>query len=434
MTRFAAWSLVLALTAAGCTQSDKRAEARAVDPLARTAGRYFGIAHTENGNVADFLRLEADGSGALYDGVGWAEICRWEADSAGRVSFRSAPHFGIVFSFEGTATNDTIHGRMDLLEYVSKPRWNEVVTFHRLDSTDKTARFLGGSGGLYSDVSYVEEAGDLVGTKVFVGTVRDSLKLAVQFFEGSPGEVRTPRILSLSSDTLRFRIGEPAPDAADYVLVFTQQGVELWPADSKRDTSPGAFRIPRSKSIAEFYQENTRGTCADSGGVTKSSADTTASSAWSKATAQYRDSAGLFDPDGYFFPLEEENLRIDGRKLDWIRIHTLNAVYDGGYHYDRPRVIQPPEVLISLSDPRSEENSTYSCTAGAISADSLSLRCDADAAGDVTINGHFEKVGWSVEDAEGYYSNRSLVARVVVTKGGRIVLDAAHHFGFTIGD
>jgi hypothetical protein len=428
------WLLLLASGMAGCTQSDSRGAPRAADLVARTAGRYFGITHTEDGNVAEFLRLEADGSGAIYDGVGWAEICQWKADSGGRVSFRSAPHFGIIFSFDGSVINETIRGRMDLLEDGTKPRWNKVVTFQRLDSADKTPQLVGGSGGLYSDVRYIEEAGDLVGTKVFIGSVRDSLKIAVQFFEGSPGQVQTPEKLSLTSDTVWFRFGEPGHDGMDYAVVLTPGAVELSSPDFRRGTDAGSNKLPRTQSIAGFYQGKTRGTCADSAAAPNSSRDTSVSSTLSKMPAAYRDSAGLFDPDGYFSPLEEEGLSIDGRKLNWINFHTLDVVYDGGYHYDRPKVMQPPEVLISLSDPRTEKNSTYSCTAAAISADSLSLRCDAAAAGEVTINGHFDKNGWAVENVEGDYPNRSLVARVVVNKGGRIVVDAVHHFAFTIGD
>jgi hypothetical protein len=423
------------MVAAGCAQSDTHGERRAADPLARTAGRYFGIAHTEDGNVVEFLRLEADGSGAIYDGAGWGEICQWKADSSGRVSFRSAPHYGIVFSFDGSATNDTLRGRIVILENGSRPRWNELVTFQRLDSTDRTLQLLGGAGGLYSDVSYIEDAGDLVGTKVFIGTARDSLKIAVQFFQGEPGQVRSPGKLSHTPDTVRFRFGEPGDDGADYTLAFAQRAVELWTADYKRDTAVGSDKLlPRTKSTAEFYQEETRGSCADSVAAPKSSRDTSVSSALSKMPAEYRDSAGLFDPDGYFFPLEEEDLRIDGRSLNWINFHTLDVVYDGGYHYDRPKVVQPPEILISLSDPRTGMNSRYSCSAAAISADSLSLRCNAGGVGDVTINGHFDKAGWSAKNLEGDYPNRSIVARVVVTDAGRIVVDAVHHFAFTIGD
>lgn len=258
----ATWLLALAIGMSGCTSSDTRRDSGASTPVSRLAGRYFGVAHSEGGDDANFLRLDGNGSGAIYDGLHWIKICRWNADSAGRVSFRSAPYFEMVYAFDGAGASDSVRGRLDLLERGTTSRWNKDISFHRLDSADKTPRLLGVPGGVYSDVTYVEEAGDLVGTEVFVGSVRDSLKFTVQWFEGSPGEIFIPSRMSVSGDTVRFRIGKPGADGTDGGYVFSQQSVETLPeAHKPGKAAEPVQKLPRTKSIAEFYKGETEGTC-----------------------------------------------------------------------------------------------------------------------------------------------------------------------------
>jgi hypothetical protein len=136
------------------------------------------------------------------------------------------------------------------------------VTFQPLDTSDATARILGVSGGLFSNVHYVEEAGDVVGTEIFIGTVRGALKLAVAFVEGSPTIPFVPREFSVSADTLRFRTGASQTDGQNFTAVFSQREVQLWPADLK--AGPAGLqveRLPRSHSIDDFFQQKADGKC-----------------------------------------------------------------------------------------------------------------------------------------------------------------------------
>ena len=152
------------------------------------------------------------------------------------------------------------------------------------------------------------------------------------------------------------------------------------------------------------------------------------------AHAEYRDSAEVFDPDGYYIPTEP--LKIDGQLISSLQLHTVDFFYGGQLHYERPKIVQPPEVVISISDLNGANSSNHQCVAGVIAPDSLSVRCLGTSVGDVTIDGHFlDKSGW--------YWNRIafentptelLVARVVVTRGGRVTRDAVRRFTYTTGD
>jgi hypothetical protein len=154
--------------------------------------------------------------------------------------------------------------------------------------------------------------------------------------------------------------------------------------------------------------------------------------------ADTRDSGDVFDPDGYYSPVD--TLAIDGRELEWIELHTVDYYYGGELHYDRPHLLQPPVVTISISnpdrekEPDSEKERPHPCTASRITPDSLSVRCAATSMGDVNIEGHF------LGGREMYFNKFAemtielLEARVIISRSGKIVHDAVHRFTFYAGD
>jgi hypothetical protein len=225
------------------------------------AGRYFGIARTEHGDYAEFLKLEAGGTGALYSAQQWTKVCQWKIGD-GVVSFQTAEDYGMFHTFAGAVAHDTIRGSLRFIEDTSRVRSQMEVTFQPLDTSDATARILGVPGGLFSNVHYVEEAGDVVGTEIFIGTVRGALKLAVAFVEGAPTIPFVPREFSVSADTLRFQTGASQTDGQKFTAVFSQREVELWPADLK--AGPAGLqveRLPKSHSIDDFFQQKAEGKC-----------------------------------------------------------------------------------------------------------------------------------------------------------------------------
>ena len=151
--------------------------------------------------------------------------------------------------------------------------------------------------------------------------------------------------------------------------------------------------------------------------------------------AEYRDSANVFDADGYY--TMNEDLTIHGRRISWLELHTIDFYYDGALHYERPKLVQPPEVGLFLSefdDP--SHHSRNLCTAPLITPDTLWVRCADTPVGEVTINGRFLDKAGRYWNKLAYENHRTvlLIARVVVTRGGRIVHDAVHHFTYSAGD
>ena len=142
-----------------------------------------------------------------------------------------------------------------------------------------------------------------------------------------------------------------------------------------------------------------------------------------------------FDADGYY--TMNEDLTIHGRRISWLELHTIEVYYDGALHYERPKLVQPPEVGLFLSefdDP--SQHSRNLCTAPLITPDTLWVRCADTPVGEVTINGRFlDKAGryWNKLAYENH-PTVLLIARVVVTREGRTVHDAVHHFTYSAGD
>jgi hypothetical protein len=66
------------------------------------------------------------------------------------------------------------------------------------------------------------------------------------------------------------------------------------------------------------------------------------------SVAEYRDSADVFDPDGYYSPTEA--LTTNGRTIKTLELHTVDVYYGGELHYERPRLVHPPDVRLIVSE------------------------------------------------------------------------------------
>ena len=66
--------------------------------------------------------------------------------------------------------------------------------------------------GVYSDLAYVEEAGDLVGTEIFIGYQGDNKYFAlVQCAEGSPSK---PQLVEVKVEGMRIQFTLPASESS----------------------------------------------------------------------------------------------------------------------------------------------------------------------------------------------------------------------------
>jgi hypothetical protein len=103
--------------------------------------------------------------------------------------------------------------------------------------------------GVFSDVVFVEEAGDLVGVEVLLLHLSGQIQGAVTFYEGGPGSPLSFGRPNVNGDTISFALtgsGDLGPGG--YMLVHRGGQVELIATGQAAQTDT----LPRKQSIMEF--------------------------------------------------------------------------------------------------------------------------------------------------------------------------------------
>ncbi len=204
-------------------------DARPADPSARNSGRtamspdakrpqaqsgvlYYGATAIGRGWLV-YLDFER-GEGVRYAPARNLGLCHVRRDSAGTVSW-SSPGGGEVERFEGKPTPTGLNGVVTITRLAtgSIVRTSEV----RLNTTSLPAASADTVSDLYSNVNYVERAGDLTGAEiVFLEFGKDSL-VFVTMYEGRPDGPWVMTDVKWSGDTLSGAYGSPPPSRISFV-------------------------------------------------------------------------------------------------------------------------------------------------------------------------------------------------------------------------
>ena len=139
----------------------------------------------------------------------------------------------------------------------------------------------------------------------------------------------------------------------------------------------------------------------------------------------------VFVPDGYY--LIEAVLTPDGPRIGSLELTTLAWADSNGNTSERPRVLHPAVGSLTVSEPGRDDGFSYPCTVAVVSRDSLSVRCSATPAGDLTINGHFLD-GGNFANKFAETSKALLAVHVVISKSGQVLHDGFHHLIYYTGD
>jgi hypothetical protein len=158
--------------------------------------------------------------------------------------------FNRVFIFGGYVENGELHGRMagfaDSAELV----------FRRFDDTDESRREGRDKTGFYSDLQYIEEAGDNVGEELLVGNIAGRLTVALMTAEGAVSAPRLGFNIAESRDTLRFDFARDT-SAPRVTAVFGDSAVSISLSDEEGDPQ----RLPKVFSLPAFYDQPAEGAC-----------------------------------------------------------------------------------------------------------------------------------------------------------------------------
>jgi hypothetical protein len=148
---------------------------------------------------------------------------------------------------------------------------------------------------------------------------------------------------------------------------------------------------------------------------------------------EYRDAEGRFNPDGYYLP--EDSLLVEQWSLRELELNSIEYYFGGEFHYERPRVLIPPQARLVFTNVTTDHVSAHTCPS-VVAPDTLSIRCFVPKVGDVQIDGHFDdKTGWSTGKGTLPAPDAILlIARVIVRRNGTVIYDHVHGFTFTLGD
>lgn len=218
----------------------------AVAAMQVPSGNYLGRFTTEDGEKGVYLRLK-DSSSALYDGLRWIRICG-PVDNDTLVSFATARMFNRVFTFRGTPQSGEIRGQLrgfaDSLNLV----------FRAFDESGAPTARSREKSGFYSNLNYIEEAGDNVGQELLVGTISGQPTVAFMMAEGSASLPQIGFNIRESHDTLRFDVSRDTT-APRISAVFRDSAVTVSLSDGERS------RLPKVFSLAAFYDQPAEGVC-----------------------------------------------------------------------------------------------------------------------------------------------------------------------------
>jgi hypothetical protein len=156
-------------------------QSRANSKKLEVKGFYYGLTKTEVGNVHWFLELDSNATvGKLYLPPSILSVSRIAIDPAGNTTFQIEDNSRTVATFNGQLTKD-IKGKF---VYVDGRQFETELT--RIDEK-WFSREEAVHAGLYSNVKYVEEAGDLVGAELLLIPKESGLGGSLTIYEGVPG-------------------------------------------------------------------------------------------------------------------------------------------------------------------------------------------------------------------------------------------------------
>jgi hypothetical protein len=191
-------------------------------------GFYFGTSKGELGERAWFLQLDfRTHRGQLHMPPGNLELRHVKISEPDRITFRSATDIGdLIYQFEGHLRTNGIVGRFDLSR--ATPGGEKVfatapVVLEKVDLPSNNWRR--DITGVYSNVEYNSEGGDLTGEELILFWSRNKLRGVFTPYESDMSPYATVDVV-LSGTNLRFRVLTQSGEES-YQGVFSRDRLKL---------------------------------------------------------------------------------------------------------------------------------------------------------------------------------------------------------------
>ena len=235
------------------------ADRRATRPLMqRAGGLYFGVSQGDDGECGWLLWIDGKSShGKLYAPPEMLDLSQLEVFTGGRVIFRSGIAFGeLVYSFEGRIHLNKILGTLQANRLKGPPRAGKnkfSLSFRRIAGDLTGRRERRGVSGVYSNVEYVEEGGDLIGTELVLIQRGRELEGILTKYEGAPNGSLPIRGAVTSGGKLRFTTRGDAG-----IEEYSGEVTMGKPVLTLRNSAVGKVVLPRRKDLHEMFSPGGR--------------------------------------------------------------------------------------------------------------------------------------------------------------------------------
>lgn len=238
-------------TAAQPEQGYKGAKNQTLD-MRQLGGFYYGTSENRSGRLAWLIYLNPEeDSGGLYLPPRVIKLSHLEMSPEGRLSFDIiSSNGGDADTFNGQVTSTTISGSF---KYSNGRTYD--VELHKLDDKWIDHRESGGVSGLYSNMHYSEQTGDLAGVELLL--LRKGSDLAGVFtrYEGVPSESYALIDAALSGSMLRFKI-QTNGGQETYNGQLSSQDVKLKREDSGDTPYAETLVLPKRMDLLKLMKSS----------------------------------------------------------------------------------------------------------------------------------------------------------------------------------
>ncbi len=211
-------------------------------------GLYFGVSDNQLGRRAWLLRLKK-GEGILYMPPNNLAIPQVEISPTGHINFQSNVGLGnVTYSFRGQFTSNTIQGefRLSSVRPSSEKTSSAEVALQRIDLSSLNKKNV---AGLYSNVQYVEEGGDLVGEDLILIPYQEEL---IGIFTSYENEM-IPYAVNIKQSKNKIKFNIKTDDGEqNFQGLISARSIKLWRNDMKADPEAEPMILPRKQLLSDI--------------------------------------------------------------------------------------------------------------------------------------------------------------------------------------
>ena len=218
-------------------------------------GFYFGISENQLGKRGWLFNLDSNiGRGKLYMPPANPELVEVKLSQTGRLTFRSFKDVGdVVYLFDGVVSPSGIAGQLQIAREDNEKHPESAALQVVLTKLDLSSAAVStpSISGLYSNVQYSPEGGDLTGAELIL--FRHEGKLIVIFTSYENDMLPYLGIgMMQSRNRINFSVRTPTGEER-YSAVISRRRIDLRRIDGKADPHASQLSLTKRRELANIF-------------------------------------------------------------------------------------------------------------------------------------------------------------------------------------